>query len=81
MGRRTLVVASAILLSASLGGAALTSRASDWQPLGLVAIIAALSVISEAMTIETRGLRLSGSFISFVLAMALLGRIGGSGSV
>jgi putative nucleotidyltransferase with HDIG domain len=73
MGRRTLVVASAILLSASLGGAALTSRASDWQPLGLVAIIAALSVISEAMTIETRGLRLSGSFISFVLAMALLG--------
>jgi putative nucleotidyltransferase with HDIG domain len=38
-----------------------------------VGFLTVLSVISEVMTIQTRGLRLSGSFISFVLAMSLLG--------
>jgi putative nucleotidyltransferase with HDIG domain len=73
MGRKTLVTLQAVMLAASLVGAALTSRADDWQPVGLVVVLAALSIISEAVTIETRGLRLSGSFISLVLAMALLG--------
>jgi putative nucleotidyltransferase with HDIG domain len=61
------------LLVASLAGAGLTSRASDWTPLALVLLLGVLSVISEAMTVETRGLRLSGAFISTVLAMALCG--------
>jgi putative nucleotidyltransferase with HDIG domain len=73
MGRRTLVVAQAGLLATSLAGAAWTSRAEDWQPVGLLAVLMGLSVVSEAMTIQTRGLSLSGSFISFVLAMSLLG--------
>lgn len=73
MGRRTLAVMQVTLLAGSLAGAVVTSRAADWEPAGLVVVLAVLSIFSEAMTIETRGLRLSGSFISFVLAMALLG--------
>ncbi|MDX6728814.1 MAG: hypothetical protein QOK49_3619 [Baekduia sp.] len=73
MGHKTLRAGQVGLLAASLVGAALTSDASQWKPLGLVGFLTVLSVISEAMTIQTRGLRLSGSFISFVLAMSLLG--------
>jgi putative nucleotidyltransferase with HDIG domain len=73
MGRRILVTAHAVLLVASLIGAAVTSRASDWEPVTLVLLLTVLSLISEAMTVETRGLRLSGAFISTVLAMTLCG--------
>jgi putative nucleotidyltransferase with HDIG domain len=61
------------LLAGSLVGAAMTSRAAGWHPVGLVLVLGVLSVFSEMVTIDTRGLRLSGSFISFVLAMSLLG--------
>jgi putative nucleotidyltransferase with HDIG domain len=58
---------------ASLAAAAVLSRASDWEPVGLVVLLATLAFTSDLMAIETRSLRLSGSFISLVLAMALLG--------
>jgi putative nucleotidyltransferase with HDIG domain len=61
------------LLVAALAGAALTSRTADWEPIGLVALLAVLAVMSDALTIETRGLRLSGSFLALVLAMSFLG--------
>src|SRR4051812_9383130 len=73
MGRRTLVTAHVLLLTASLTGAVLTTRASDWEPVTLVVLLAALSLISEAVVVETRGLRLSGAFISIVMAMTLCG--------
>jgi putative nucleotidyltransferase with HDIG domain len=73
MGRRILVTAHVVLLAASLVGAVVTSRASDWDPVTLVLLLTVLSLISEAMTVETRGLRLSGAFISTVLAMTLCG--------
>jgi putative nucleotidyltransferase with HDIG domain len=73
MGRRTLFVLQVLLLVGSLVGAAMTSRAVDWHPVGLVGLLAALSIVSEAMTVESRGIRLSASFSSFVLAMCLLG--------
>jgi putative nucleotidyltransferase with HDIG domain len=73
MGRRTLVVMQAGLLAASLAGAVLTSRASDWHPIELVIALTLVTVISDAIPVETRSLRLSGSFTSLVLAMALLG--------
>lgn len=73
MTRRPLLAAHTTLLLAALGGAALTSRAADWEPASLVALLAALAVASDLMAIETRTLRLSGSFISIVLAMALAG--------
>lgn len=67
------MTAHVVLLAASLAGAVVTSRASDWDPLALVVLLAVLSLISEAVTVQIRGLRLSGAFISIVLAMTLCG--------
>jgi len=67
------VTAHVLLLTASLTGAVLTTRASDWEPVTLVVLLAGLSLISEAVVVETRGLRLSGAFISIVMAMTLCG--------
>ncbi|HEY6761790.1 MAG TPA: HD-GYP domain-containing protein [Baekduia sp.] len=63
----------AALLVASLTGAVLTSRVSDWEPIDLVVLLTLVTIISEGFPIEIRSLRLSGSFTSLVLAMALLG--------
>jgi putative nucleotidyltransferase with HDIG domain len=73
MGRRTLVAAQIAMLASSLVVVAATSRAADWQPVELVVLLAALAVASDAMAIETKALRLTGSFVALVLAMALLG--------
>jgi putative nucleotidyltransferase with HDIG domain len=66
------IAALAILFLAVLG-AVQTSRASDWSPLSLVGLLFVLAIASEMMNVEVRGLRLSGSFLAIVLAMALLG--------
>ena len=47
-----------LLLAASLAGAVVTSRASDWDPAGLVVLLAALAIASDAMAIETASMRL-----------------------
>ena len=62
----TVLVAAAIV-------AALTSHQADWQPIELVLLLLVLAVGSDILTIEFRGIRVSGSFLSIVLAMALLG--------
>ncbi|MBI5107038.1 MAG: HD-GYP domain-containing protein [Solirubrobacterales bacterium] len=62
-----------LLLSGSLVGAVMTSRASDWEPVPLVILLAALALVSERLAIETRSLRLSSSFMAFILAMFFLG--------
>ena len=64
---------SARILIAAAIGAVLASRADDWAPLSLVGLLFVLAAGSELLNVEIRGLRLSGSFVSFVLAMALLG--------
>jgi putative nucleotidyltransferase with HDIG domain len=73
MGRRTLVAVQSIMLTTALVVVVLTSRESDWQPAGLVAFLAVLSVAADAMAIETASMRLTGSFIAIVLAQVLLG--------
>src|SRR5690348_9596570 len=73
MGRRTLVVTQSLMLAAALVAAVVTWRASDWEPIGLVAFLAVLAIASDAMAIETSSMRLTGSFIAIVLAMVLLG--------
>jgi len=65
--------AQSALLSTALFAAALTSRASDWQPVLLVVVLLALAVASDVMIVEMKGLRVSGAFFSVVLAMVLLG--------
>jgi putative nucleotidyltransferase with HDIG domain len=73
MGRRTLAVAQLALLATSLVVVVATTRASDWEPTGLVVLLAGIAVASDAMAIETKAMRLTGSFVALVLAMALLG--------
>ena len=73
MGRRTLAVAQIALLASSLAVVVSTTHASDWQPTGLVVLLAGIAIASDAMAIETKALRLTGSFVALVLAMALLG--------
>jgi putative nucleotidyltransferase with HDIG domain len=72
--RRTVLSATfgGILLTAAFG-AVLASRAEDWKPLSLVGLLFILAAGSELLNVEIRSLRLSGSFVAFVLAMALLG--------
>jgi putative nucleotidyltransferase with HDIG domain len=53
--------------------AAATTEARDWTPIELVLLLLVLAVGSDALTIEFRGIRISGSFLALVLAMALLG--------
>jgi putative nucleotidyltransferase with HDIG domain len=65
-------LASAGLACAAAAAVALDDPA-DWHPGALVGLLVVLAVGSELMSVEVRGLRLSGSFLSLVLAMALLG--------
>ena len=63
--------------AAGLGAAvvvgALVSETADWMPLALVLVLFALAIASDAMTVEMRGLQVSGAFFAVVLAMVLLG--------
>ncbi len=68
-----LVVAEAVLLVAACGVAAVTSSAEDWQPFGLVVVLLALALASDAFAVSHGAQRISGSFLALVLAMALLG--------
>ena len=52
---------------------ALVNRASDWHPVELVCLLFAMAVGSDRLSVEVRGLRVSGSFMAIMLAMALLG--------
>jgi putative nucleotidyltransferase with HDIG domain len=62
-----------VVLVAAATTAVLSSREDDWKPLVLLAVLFVFAAGSELFVVEVRGLRLSGSFLSFVLAMALLG--------
>ncbi len=50
-----------------------TTEARDWTPIELVLLLLVLAIGSDALTMEFRGIRISGSFLALVLAMALLG--------
>jgi putative nucleotidyltransferase with HDIG domain len=67
------LVAQAVVLGMAVTGAVLANRAADWQPLDLVLLLFVLAVGSDLLTVEARGVRISGAFLALVLAMALLG--------
>jgi putative nucleotidyltransferase with HDIG domain len=74
LSRRRLILVMELAGLAVAGTlAVLSSRAEDWRPGYLVGLLLVLAVGSEAMTIEVRRVRMSGSFLALVLAMALLG--------
>jgi putative nucleotidyltransferase with HDIG domain len=61
------------LLVGALATAAIFWRASDWQPLPLLALIVALAVVGDRLTIEIRNQSLTAGFVAHVLSMVLLG--------
>jgi putative nucleotidyltransferase with HDIG domain len=62
-------------LLAAVSVAAVAGSPSTWDPIELVGLLLVLSVGSEILTVEIRGLSISGAFIALVLAMALLGPV------
>lgn len=63
------------LLMCAVGGAVLSYRSEDWQPLPLFAVLLVLSALGERMTITIGNQTLAASFIAGVLAMTLLGPV------
>src|SRR5829696_9448984 len=73
-GRRALISGGhLVMLVLAMLVAAATSEARDWAPIELVLLLLVLAIGSDVLTIEFRGIRISGSFLALVLAMALLG--------
>ena len=72
--RQGLILAaqSAVFGSAAFA-AVMSSTAEDWKPLELVLLLFVLCVGSDMNTVELRRVRITGSFLALVLAMALLG--------
>jgi putative nucleotidyltransferase with HDIG domain len=72
--RNRLIQATLIAaLTAAMATAVLTSTSADWHPIALLLVLFALAVVSDVMIVEMHGMRLSGAFLSTVLAMTLLG--------
>jgi putative nucleotidyltransferase with HDIG domain len=62
-----------VLLAGCLVAAVLASRAADWSPLELVALLLVLSVLGERLELTVGSQSLSAGFVALVLAMTLLG--------
>ena len=75
VSRRQVILSTGAALLLLLVGvlAVRVSEARDWQPAALVVLLFVLAVANEVVTVEFRGMRLSGAFLALVLAMALLG--------
>jgi putative nucleotidyltransferase with HDIG domain len=73
-GRLRLTAMGHVVLLIAAGTVAVaSSTAQDWQPIELVLLLLVLAIGSDVLTIDFRGIRISGSFLAIVLAMALLG--------
>ena len=62
-----------MILLGTLVAAAASSEAEDWQPLGLVAVLLALAIVSDLLALQQETQRISGAFFAVVLAIALCG--------
>jgi putative nucleotidyltransferase with HDIG domain len=73
-GRNGLILGGVVtLLAAATSATIALSRTADWQPIELVGLLLVLVIGSDMMTVEVRNVRITGSFLAIVLAMALLG--------
>jgi putative nucleotidyltransferase with HDIG domain len=61
------------VFAAAIAVAVYTSSAADWKPTELLVLLFVLCVGSDLNTVELRRVRITGSFLAIVLAMALLG--------
>ena len=72
--RQGLILATQIVVLCSvIAVAAITWTPADWYPIELVGLLFVLAVGSDLLTVEVKGVWISGSFVALVLAMALLG--------
>jgi putative nucleotidyltransferase with HDIG domain len=73
--RRIYWLAESLLLAATLTMAALISRPDEWDPLLLVGLLLALSVIGNQLSVTLRNQQVTAAFLALVLAMCLLGPV------
>jgi putative nucleotidyltransferase with HDIG domain len=70
---KRLLTAEAVILLGTLVAAAVSSDASDWQPVGLVLVLLGLAIVSDLLALQHTSQRITGAFFALVLAMALCG--------
>jgi putative nucleotidyltransferase with HDIG domain len=70
---RVFQCAALVLLSVTVAGAALSSRAAEWRPLWLFLTLAVLGTLGDRVHAPTGRMRLSAGLTIVGLAMALLG--------
>jgi putative nucleotidyltransferase with HDIG domain len=70
---RALIVGQCGLLVASIVAGVLVSDAGDWQPLSLFLLLLAVAVVSEAFTLQAKGLSISAAFLAIALCTVLMG--------
>ena len=70
-----IVAAQLVALGVAVLTAVVTDTLSTWEPIELFFLLFVLAIGSDVLTVEIRGLRVSGCFIAIVLAMALLGPV------
>ncbi len=73
--RRLFWSAELLLLTGTLAAAVWLSRADEWQPLTLVALLLVLTLLGDWLSIETPAGELSCALVAIVLVMALLGPV------
>jgi putative nucleotidyltransferase with HDIG domain len=72
--KRNLLWAGEFLLLIGAGmAAAWLSRADEWQPIELVALLLVLALVGQQLNLTIRDQQLTAAFIALVLAMSLLG--------
>src|ERR1700689_3124447 len=70
---RLFLAAEGLLLVSTLAISAAISHQAEWQPLLLVGLLAALSLVGQGLHFTIRGQSLSAGSVAQVLAMSLLG--------
>ena len=73
MSKRSLITGQVTALAALVAAAVWTSRTPDWEPVELTLALSALAIGCHLFPLDAPGVRISGSFMGLVLAMALLG--------
>jgi putative nucleotidyltransferase with HDIG domain len=71
--RRLFWLAQVLLFAGSIGVAAWISRAQEWHPFSLLALLLVVGLVGERIEFEIRGRHLSASLVVLVLVMCLLG--------
>ena len=71
--RRLYWAGEGALLLGVLVGSVLIAGSAEWQPIGLVALLLALSLAGQCLSVEISGGQLSASLVAIIMAMGILG--------